>query len=45
MVRLNQKESAWENSVTIGYDDSGRMIRKWVYARTIAEMEQKIAEE
>ena len=38
------KRGYYQTAVTIGYDDSGRMIRKWVYARTIAELEKKIAE-
>ena len=38
------KRGLYQTAVTIGYDDSGHMIRKWIYARTIAELEKKIAE-
>lgn len=34
----------YRTGVVIGYDDDGRMIRKWLSARTIAELEQKVAD-
>lgn len=36
------KRGYYQTAVTLGYDDSGHMIRKWIYARTIAELEKKI---
>ena len=32
----------YQTAVSIGYDENGRHIRKWVYARTITELERKI---
>lgn len=34
----------YRTGVLIGYDEAGRMKRKWLSARTIAELERKIAE-
>ena len=36
------KRGYYQTGVSIGYDESGRLIRKWVYASTIAELEKKI---
>ena len=33
----------YQTGVTIGYDERGRLKRKWLYAKTIAELEEKIA--
>jgi len=38
------KKGLYRTGVLIGYDEKGNMIRKWLSARTIAELEQKIAE-
>ena len=38
------KKGLYRTGVVIGYDESGRQIRKWLSARTIAELERKIAE-
>lgn len=34
----------YQTGVTLGYDERGRVKRKWLYAKTIAELEDKIAE-
>lgn len=34
----------YQTGVTLGYDERGRIKRKWLYAKTIAELEEKIAE-
>ena len=38
------KKGLYRTGVLVGYDEKGKMIRKWLSARTIAELEQKIAE-
>ena len=34
----------YQTGVTIGYDERGRIKRKWLYAKTISELEEKIAQ-
>lgn len=36
------KKGLYRTGVLIGYDENGRQIRKWLSARTIAELEKKI---
>lgn len=45
MARFKKNSKGlYRTGVLIGYDEKGRMIRKWLSARTIAELEQKIAD-
>ena len=32
----------YQTGVTLGYDERGRVKRKWLYAKTIAELEEKL---
>ena len=34
----------YQTGVTVGYDERGRIKRKWLYAKTISELEEKIAQ-
>lgn len=36
------KRGYYQTAVMVGYDERGRMIRKWIYGKTIAEVENKI---
>ena len=38
------KRGYYHTGVALGYDEQGRVKTKWLYARTIAELERKIAE-
>ena len=45
MARFKKNSKGlYRTGVAIGYDDSGNIKRKWLSARTIAELESKIAE-
>lgn len=45
MARFTKNEKGlYRTGVVIGYDENGKIKRKWLSARTIAEMEKKIAE-
>ena len=38
------KRGYYHTGVALGYDEQGRVKTKWLYARTISELERKIAE-
>ena len=38
------KRGYYQTAVMLGYSEDGRMIRKWIYAKTISELERKILE-
>ena len=38
------KRGYYHTGVALGYDENGRRVTKWLYARTIAELERKIIE-
>lgn len=45
MARFTKNSKGlYRTGVVIGYDEAGRIKRKWLSARTIAELEKKIAE-
>lgn len=45
MARFTKNSKGlYRTGVVIGYDETGRIKRKWLSARTIAELERKIAE-
>lgn len=39
-----RKDGRYETKVSIGYDDTGKLIRKAVFAKTSAELEEKVFE-
>ena len=38
------KRGYYHTGVALGYDENGKRVTKWLYARTIAELERKILE-
>lgn len=45
MARYKKSSAGYYHTgVTIGYDENGRMVRKWLSAKTIAELDKKVAD-
>jgi len=38
------KRGYYQTGIVLGHDENGRVVRKWIYAKTISELERKILE-
>lgn len=45
MAKIKKRaDGRYQSSISIGYDENGKLLRKVIYARTLAELDKKVTE-